>query len=182
MQGIIFTEFLDLVDTAFGPEVTEALFDEVELPSGGSYTRVGNYDHEEIVSLVVALSDKVKTPVPELLYTYGYHLFPKLMDHYSGRMSGCQSCFEFLYAVENEIHTHVKKIHADAEVPTFEFPQNSAEVMEVIYNSPRGLADVAHGLIARCADHYNESLGIKMTDLSGDNKTRVSFLLTHQSA
>ena len=29
MQGIIFTEFLDLVDSAFGPEVTEALFDEV---------------------------------------------------------------------------------------------------------------------------------------------------------
>ncbi|WP_028112296.1 heme NO-binding domain-containing protein [Ferrimonas kyonanensis] len=182
MQGIIFTEFLDLVDEAFGPEVTEALFEQVELPSGGAYTRVGNYDHEEIVALVVALSDRVNKPVAELLYTYGYYLFPRLMELYPQRLSHCDNSFDFLYAVENEIHTHVKKIHVSAEVPTFEFPKRDENHMEVIYNSKRGLADVAHGLIARCCDHFEETIDIDLTDLSGQDKTRVCFRLTRQAS
>ncbi|SDJ13063.1 Haem-NO-binding [Ferrimonas sediminum] len=181
MQGIIFTEFLDLVDEAFGPEVTEALFEQLELPSGGAYTRVGNYDHEEIVALVKALSNQVNKPVAELLYSYGYYLFPRLMKLYPQRLSHCYNSFDFLYAVENEIHTHVKKIHVSAEVPTFEFPHRDEHQMQVIYNSKRGLADVAHGLIARCCDHFDEAIDIALTDLSGKDKTRVCFLLTKRA-
>lgn len=178
MQGIIFTEFLDLVDNAFGPDVTEAMLDRVSPASGGAYTRVGNYDHQEMVQLVVTLSDLVGKPVPDLLYTYGYHLFPRLLTLYPECLGECHESFEFLRLVENEIHTQVKKIHAHAQVPTFEFPYISDGSMEVIYNSERGLADVAHGLIAHCCDHFNEQVEIEMEDLSGERKTRVAFRLT----
>ncbi|BDY05813.1 heme NO-binding domain-containing protein [Ferrimonas sp. YFM] len=180
MQGIIFTEFLDLVDNAFGPEVTEAMLERVSPASGGAYTRVGNYDHQEMVQLVVTLSDLVAKPVPDLLYTYGYHLFPRLLTLYPQRLAQCHESFEFLQVVENEIHTQVKKIHANAQVPTFEFPHTEDGYMEVIYNSERGLADVAHGLIAHCCDHFKERVEIAMEDLSGERKTRVSFRLTKQ--
>ena len=40
MKGIVFSEFIDMVDDKFSIEMSERLIDEVELPSGGAYTTV----------------------------------------------------------------------------------------------------------------------------------------------
>ena len=56
MKGMIFTEFLEMVENAYGWEVQENIIDAAALPNDGAYTAVGTYDHQELVSLVVALS------------------------------------------------------------------------------------------------------------------------------
>lgn len=45
MKGIIFTEFLDMVDEQFGFEVTEHIIEKAkhQLSTGGSYSAVGTY-------------------------------------------------------------------------------------------------------------------------------------------
>ena len=53
MKGIVFSEFMDLVEEKFGWETIDELIESTNLPSGGSYTAVGTYPHSEIVSLVV---------------------------------------------------------------------------------------------------------------------------------
>ncbi len=56
MKGIVFSEFIDMVDEKFSMEMSERLIDEVKPPSGGAYTTVGTYDAQEMVDLVLKLS------------------------------------------------------------------------------------------------------------------------------
>ncbi|MCX7200840.1 MAG: hypothetical protein NTV17_00650 [Burkholderiales bacterium] len=42
MKGMIFTEFLELVERTYSPEMADDLIDASNLPSGGAYTSVGN--------------------------------------------------------------------------------------------------------------------------------------------
>ena len=51
MKGIVFTEFLDLVEAKFGYEVVDHIIQESKLPNEGAYTGVGTYPHGEMVAL-----------------------------------------------------------------------------------------------------------------------------------
>ncbi|MEL7340130.1 MAG: heme NO-binding domain-containing protein, partial [Bacteroidota bacterium] len=52
MKGIVFTEFLEMVEDTFGFETADNIVSQAELPSGGVYTAVGTYPALEMVSLV----------------------------------------------------------------------------------------------------------------------------------
>ena len=56
MKGIVFTEFLEMVEQKFSPELVDLIVEEAELPSGGVYTTVGTYNHGEMIRLVTCLS------------------------------------------------------------------------------------------------------------------------------
>ncbi|MFT6414777.1 MAG: hypothetical protein ACJARZ_000109 [Dokdonia sp.] len=43
MKGIIFTEFLDLVEATFGLEMVDIILNASKLPSNGVYTTIGTY-------------------------------------------------------------------------------------------------------------------------------------------
>ena len=58
MKGIVFTEFLEMVEQKFGLEVLDQIIIESNLASGGIYTSVGTYDFIEMQSLIVKLSEK----------------------------------------------------------------------------------------------------------------------------
>ena len=58
MKGIVFAEFIELVEDKFGFEIADEIIEESNLPSGGSYTSVGTYDHREMLELVTHLSEK----------------------------------------------------------------------------------------------------------------------------
>ena len=47
MLGLVFTEFVELVETKFSPETADAVLDEVAAPHGGAYTAVRYHPHEE---------------------------------------------------------------------------------------------------------------------------------------
>jgi hypothetical protein len=51
MKGIVFTEFIEMVEQRFGYEIVDELLTETELPSGGAYTAIGTYSHHEIVAI-----------------------------------------------------------------------------------------------------------------------------------
>ena len=46
MKGIVFTEFLGMVDDTFGPVVTDSVVSDVDPPSGGVYMTLGTYSCE----------------------------------------------------------------------------------------------------------------------------------------
>jgi predicted homoserine dehydrogenase-like protein len=64
MKGIVFTEFLDMVETTISADAVDDVIEAAGVPSGGAYTAVGTYDHKEMVSLVGALSEVSGHPVP----------------------------------------------------------------------------------------------------------------------
>ena len=182
MKGVIFTEFLDMVEDRFSPEIADQIIEQTEPASGGAYTAVGTYDHAEIVAMVVALSEEADLPVPDLLRAFGQHLFGQLADRHPEFLTDATTAFEFLRQVESVIHVEVRKLYPDAEVPALDCAVDGDERMTMVYSSPRGMADVALGLIEGCIDHFKEAIDVGRTDLSGDPGTHTRFDLVRRQA
>src|SRR5215207_1957319 len=120
MKGIIFTEFLDMVEQRFSPQVVEQMITAAQLPSGAAYTAVGKYDHGEIWSLVCELSKVCDTSVPDLFKAYGEYLFSRLAADYAQLLTGMNCAFDVMQALDGVIHSEVRRLYSDAELPRFD--------------------------------------------------------------
>ena len=181
MKGIVFSEYIEFVEDKLGMEIAERMIEECDLPSGGAYTAVGTYDHKEIVQLVVKLSELTDTPVPALLKAFGEHLYGILSGGYPQLVSTCSSAFELFKSIENFIHVEVRKLYSDVELPYFGYEEVDENTLKLTYNSERGFADLAEGLIVGAANHFNEDIEISRTDLSDGAHTHEVFTLTKRS-
>ena len=177
MKGIVFSEFLAMVDEKFSIEMSERLIDEVKPPSGGAYTTVGTYDAQEIVDLVVKLSEITKISVPDLLKTFGHHLLARFVEIFPQFFEGVTSVLDFLPMVESYVHLEVKKLYSDAELPSFICVSPYPGSLEMIYRSARNLPDLAEGLILGTADHFNERVEVKRESIPEDPPAEL-FIIT----
>lgn len=177
MKGIVFTEFLEMVEDRFGIDVAEAILDKADPASGGAYTSVGTYDFQELVQLVVALSGEVSTPVPDLLHAYGRHLFTRFVQGFPVFFEGVEDPLEFLSSVEDHIHVEVRKLYPDAELPKFENVRREADQLELEYRSPRPFGPFAEGLIQGCIEHFGAPLNVVSEDRSDAGQTVVRFTI-----
>jgi hypothetical protein len=180
MKGLVFTEFLDFVEGRFGVDSVDRIIQDSELASGGSYTAVGTYDHREMVELLGNLGRQSGIPVSELLEAFGRHLFSQLASAYRRLFENISSAFDFLEHLEGYIHVEVRKLYPEAELPRFECQNSGPDRLVLVYQSGRGLADLAHGMILGCADHFGDPLEIEREDLSAGVGTHVRFTLTRQ--
>jgi hypothetical protein len=178
MKGMIFTEFLELVERTHSAELAETLVANADLPSGGVYTSVGNYDHREMVTLVVALSRQTRQPVDEVLHWFGENLFITLSTAYPGFFAGKDDAFSVLVGIESVIHTEVRKLYPDAELPSFEVMQHGHDELMLDYHSPRCMDDLAHGLIDACIAHFNEPVTLARRPLGKTQADGTRFTLT----
>lgn len=177
MKGIVFTEFLDLVESRFSLQVVDRIVDGADLPSGGAYTAVGTYPHGEMVALVSALSRETGLTVAQLLHVYGEHLFTRFVALYPAFFEDVPGALEFLFEIETRIHTEVRKLYPDAELPSFECVRESPDRLVMDYRSSRHMADFAHGLIDGCLAHFGEQAQVERTPLA-DGSGGTRFLLT----
>jgi len=175
MKGIVFTEFLEMVEAKFSPEVVDEIIESSELPSGGAYSAVGTYDHAEIVALVTRLAELQQASVSDLLKTFGAHLFSRFVMGYPRFFEGKHSTFDFLSGVEGYIHVEVRKLYPDAELPAFE-TSREGDALHMVYRSPRRMGDLAEGLIRGCGAHFGEALDLEREELSGDGQA-VKFTI-----
>lgn len=172
MKGIIFTEFIDLVENEFGLEICQQMFDETN--DNGHYTAVGSYDHRDLVKLIIALS-KITGVSPEALQeVYGEAVFNSLLESLPGMPDQQHNTFSFIQRVEEHIHTEVKKLYPDATPPQFHFLSLTETQMVMDYRSARCMSHVCLGLIKGCAKHFNEQVLINM-DPYDDRKSHVRF-------
>jgi hypothetical protein len=177
MKGIVFTEFLEMVEHMDGYELVDSLLLTSELPSGGVYTAAGIYDHQEMISLVVRLSQATQRSVPDILRQYGRYLFQTFVSTYTPFLEAAPDAFSFLSSVDNYIHVEVKKLYPEAELPTFTITQLNASTLRMIYQSSRKMADLAYGLIEGTLSHYGEVATITRQALNPDG-SRVEFIIT----
>ena len=161
MKGIVFTELFDMVEGLFGVDMIDDVLDDCELESGGAYTTVGTYDHNELLQIVGALSKHTDLPVKDLLHKYGYHLFFRFHEIMPVFFEKPKSTFEFLESVHDHIHVEVKKLYPDAALPHFETERNDDDILTMVYKSCCPFADFAEGLIHGCVDFYNVNIEIQ---------------------
>lgn len=181
MKGIVFTEFLDLVEARFGYEMVDAILQESQLSHGGAYTSIGTYPHGEMVALVSNLSRRADIPVAALLHLYGRHLFGVFAKSYSHFFQGVNSAFGLLEHIENHIHIEVRKLYPDAELPRFETRRPTEDSLEMVYHSERRMADFAEGLMEATLEHFGESATISRENLHPDGSA-VRFLIQKHPA
>jgi hypothetical protein len=175
MKGVVFTEFLEMVEDAFSPDVADQIVEASDLPSGGVYTAVGTYDHTEIVTLVQNLSVETNLGIDELLHTFGKHLFGRFVEGYPGFFEGEQDAFKFLQSVEEYIHVEVKKLYPDAELPSVVANMETPDHLKIVYRSDRNMGDLAHGLIEGCIKHFNEPIEIRRSEPSAEAGYQTEF-------
>lgn len=179
MKGVVFTEFLEMVEGAFGPDVADRMIVAADLPNGGAYTAVGTYDHRELVAMVGQLSGLTGTPPDALVRAYGEHLFGRFAVLFPRFFAGVTSALDFLERVENYIHPEVRKLYPDATLPTFEPTRRDADHMDLVYRSSRHFADLAEGLIRGCAAHFGQPLDL-VREPTADGAVR--FVLARAAA
>ena len=179
MKGIVFTELLELVEEKFGYETVDQIISAANLENDGAFTAIGTYDHNDLLKMVVALSQQVGVPLPVLVNTFGKHLFNTFVKNYGDKISGFDSAFQLLEKVEGFIHVEVRKLYPDAELPTFEYHRPTPEQLEVTYMSTRPFADLCEGLIQQCVAHFGEKIEIGRENLSDDG-TRAKFTLVRE--
>ena len=180
MKGVVFTEFIDMVEDTFSLQVADEMIDTAELASGGIYTSVGTYDYQEMVRLVTQLSRITGIEITVLMYKFGEYLLEVFVRGYPRFFEEATNAFDFLKRIDNHIHVEVKKLYPKAELPVFEYEEPSEDVLILRYSSPRGFGALAQGLIQSCVAHYAEDIEIDNNDLSDGQGTNVVFTLTRK--
>lgn len=176
MKGIVFTEFLEMVESTFGLQTVDAIIEKCELPSEGVYTSVGTYDFNEMVSLLSELSVQTGISQENLLYSFGHYLFTSLANAHPDVVANYKTPIALLNCIEDHIHVHVKKLYPDAELPEFKILSKTDKTLEMIYSSSRGLYALAHGLIVKTFEHFGNMVNVNYK-LLNENGTEVKFTL-----
>ena len=168
MKGLVFTEFIDMVDERFSLETSERLIEACDLPSGGIYTSIGTYDAQEMRDMVARLSEMTGVPVADLLNAFGRHLFSHFVSSFPEFFEGIGSALEFLPRVEEYIHLEVRKLYPDAELPSFTCTAPQPGTLVMIYCSTTNIPDLAEGLMQACIEHFGDALVVTRETRAGD--------------
>lgn len=177
MKGIVFTEFLEMVEEKFDYETVDEILTKGELPSGGVYSSVGTYSHKEMFVLVQNLHEKTGVPISSLLEVFGEYLFQALYKAYGFMFQDLTSAYDMLYSIEGYIHVEVRKLYPDAELPTFNTISRNDKVLVMDYTSERNMSDLAVGLMRGCFKQFGEDAIIEKEAVT-DKPNTVRFTLT----
>jgi hypothetical protein len=184
VKGIVFREFIDMVESQFSTKTADTIIEASSLSTNGAYTSVGTYPHQEMVDLVSNLATQTGISVPDLLQHFGRHLFGRFVEIHPNMTNAFSDVFSLLSALENTIHVDVNKLYCDAETPSFTYEQNGQQQMVFIYRSRRRMADFAQGLIAGCIAHFKENITIQRDDLPPQGEealTRFTLVRTEDA-
>ena len=176
MKGIVFTEFLELVEDKFGLEMVDDIISNYELESEGVYTAVGTYSFSEMLQLLQNLSERTDISIDNLLLVYAEHFFSVIEKSYPGLLATYKDPIEMISSIENHIHVEVRKIYPDAELPTFIVEEKTKNSLILIYKSSRAMHHFGLGLMNKTFEHFNASASIVLEKIKEDG-TEVKFVI-----
>ena len=167
MKGVVFREFLDHAEAVFGVALVDQVLETADLPSGGAYTSVGYYDHEEMLALVGRTSELTGKSVRDLLVGFGSTLFRSLIESHAQK--GVSHPFDLLERIHGVIHRDVRKLYPDAEVPEIIVVERVGEGRIVVeYRSARPMADLCEGMIKATFAYYGKDGDYDIIRLDND--------------
>ena len=176
MKGIVFTEFLELVEKKFGLEMVDTIIQKSNLDSGGIYTSIGTYSFSEMLSLLTNLSNITSISIDDLLFVYAEHFFTVIEKSYPDMLTRYKDPIEMLSSIEHHIHVEVRKIYHDAELPTFEVLEKTDNKLVMIYKSSRAMHHFGLGLMNKTFEYFNTKSDISLEKIKEDG-TIVKFTI-----
>lgn len=177
MKGIVFTEFLELVEDKFGIEMVDKIISSSDLESNGIYTSIGTYSFSEMLQLLKNLNANTGIAIDDLLLVYAEHFFGVIERSYPGLLATYKDPIEMLSSIENHIHIEVRKIYPDAELPVFVVEEKTEKSLTMIYKSSRAMHHFGLGLMNKTFEHFNSTAKIVLQKMKEDG-TEVRFFIT----
>ncbi len=177
MKGIIFTEFLDLVEEKFGLAMVDEIIEQSRLASGGIYTAIGTYEFSEMLQLISHLSENTAISIDDLLMVYSEHLFQALIKAHPNLVAHYKDPMNLLASIENHIHVEVQKIYPEAQLPTFELVSRTEDKMVMIYKSDKALYVLGKGLMEETFKLFKVKGVVTYKKIKEDG-TEVEFTIT----
>ncbi len=177
MKGLIFTEFLEMVELKFGYEVFDRVTSLPSLKNHGAYTSVGNYPHGEMLKMIDELHGAVDLPHKALILAFAEWLFGAFIRVHPEFFERIDNSFDFLYGIETVIHSEVRRLYPDARLPDFECERRSENELVMDYSSWRPFADLAEGLILASSAHFKENIEVIHEPGPTDDGRSARFIL-----
>jgi hypothetical protein len=177
MKGVIFTEFVEMLEARFSPGLADAALRQGAPSSGGAYTTVGNYDEREFLSVAAAAAQLSGTTESQLHVEFGKALFARLARQYPTMVAPFHDSFSMLSRLDDAVHAQVCKLYPDARTPRFEPRLIDSNTMQLHYRSHRALNDLAHGLILGCIEYFGDAVTVERA-ATVDSDDCACFVLT----
>jgi len=185
VKGIIFNLLEEVITAEHGPDAWDDLLDAAGFD--GVYTSLGNYADEEFVALLARMPATFGAGIDEQLRWFGRSSMPLLADRYGTFFERPDSTASFLRSINDVIHTEVRKLYPDADVPTFDFdpvpdltPPADAVVMG--YSSRRRLCALAEGFIQGAAQRFKETASVEQPRCMHRGDEKCVLVCTFASA
>ncbi|MEX0326958.1 MAG: heme NO-binding domain-containing protein [Puniceicoccaceae bacterium] len=160
MKGMVFTEFLEMVESEFGYELLDRVVSVPGLSSEGAYTSVGNYPHTDMLAMLTELSAATEVPISELVFAFGKYLLVTFSRTNPEFFKEKADALEFLEGIDTVIHTEVLKLYSDVKLPSFDCERPSPNELIMRYQSQRPMADLADGLIHQSAVYFKNDIEV----------------------
>lgn len=176
MKGVVFTEFMEHVESVHGPLVVDKIIETSDTDSDGVYTAVGTYPCAELVSLIVALSQHSGDQIPHIITQFGESLSLSFKRDFPAYYEDVDY-FDFVECVEHRIHVDVLKLYPDAELPRFNTLERSPDCLIIDYISSRALEHLALGLLQGSARQFGETVDITMATRHEAEQRIVQFTI-----
>ena len=176
MKGIIFNQLEAMVTEQLGADAWETLLEQSTLQTkDGLFVGPKTYPDEDLFALVATASKVTGKPVEELVQAYGRFLFPRLAAGYPSFLRPGMTAKTFLMSVDKVIHIEVRKLHADAGLPSLSYEDPGEGRLVILYQSPRKLCDLAIGLIEGVGTHFKTVVTLQQTACMkrGDDACRL---------
>ncbi len=177
MKGLVFTEFLEMVETRFGYEVLDRLTSLPSLKTHGAYTSVGNYPHDEMLKMLDELHGAVGLPHKELIMAFAEWLFTTFLKVHPEFFERVHNSFDFLNGIETVIHSEVRRLYPDARLPDFVCERRTENELVMDYTSWRPFADLAEGLIRASSQHFGEDIEVIREQGPTEDPRSARFIL-----
>ncbi|MFT5609663.1 MAG: hypothetical protein ACI9WC_001389 [Arenicella sp.] len=175
MKGILFVEFIDFLEMHTDVGTAQEIINQAELDSLGAYSRVGLYDYQELIKLLVSAANRLDCSADELLEGYTEHLMSMFHRDYPAFFEDATCAGDILKNLDSHIHVQVQKLYPDAELPSFDYQVIDGRI-HLEYKSPRPLAAVAQSLTLACIKHF--ATGERIIDAQiAENGKSAKFII-----
>lgn len=101
-----------------------------------------------------------------MVHAFGANLFGRLVEAHPGIVEDDVGFLDFLAGIETHIHSEVRKLYPDAELPVFDVEHSPPAGLALTYQSTRPFADLAHGMLEGAAKHFGKSITLARQDIA----------------
>ena len=160
MLGFFFTELKQFVTQELSESAWIEILGKVGLGSKDSYMNGLYYPDEDMMRIVVGVSNMTGMSIDQVLTEYGAFVGKDLFRAYKPLIDPDWKALDFLEHVENSIHQVVRARNKKANPPKLVCNRLTDREIVIDYRSERKLCRVAKGIALGVASHYGEAIDI----------------------